>query len=1343
MKNRIIMLVMAIVIVAVSTITPLISLATDEETITNNAYNDFSSTNNPNGVWSYESRVYDDTTQKYNYSLLAYESGVWGSVDLGTAITTITSCMESHTNALHVLASNDTVTETVLTYTAPESGTIVISMENGGVFSTTRNTAGLIRFSLLKNDTELTGISNLSNKENITSPFFATPITTVVKKGDVIRFVVGKNENKGGKIYTDFLPQITYANIEKPMAKEFSAAEEFTAEKVEGQWRYYGYDPKTAQFQKLNVNPTFWGTAANCSVGKGNDLITGKPVITMHSGVSLDPTLAFVAPYTGKLNITMNNGGIFAPNSGYDGVIFTLRLNDEIISTEKINSANNYEGYRVFADKKEFSVTAGDIIYFSFNQNTNTRGDTICLDPHIEYTETVGEYDSTLRFLDDDVISYSNLYKDSFDISWPAARGGIGEYDYYLYLSKTPITGIPNSEGIKVEKGRKYSFSELEGGTAYYVAVVATDGTSKALLTNENPISTISKLFVFNAYEDFKAENMASPWSYEVKTSGAKSYEKLTWDSKGVWGNTVSHGYVTTAITDMVTGKPAILLEPYAGSTLSLTYTAPYTGTIDLSLVNGGIMVPYNGAGNKWDGINFSLTKNDEVIEKFDAVTAANAHNSSVGAMYKGRLFTDKKQIEVKAGDVIRFTVDQNKSFGNDKTYINPEIIYTQVAEGSLNLHFEDGKIIKGENITDTEMTVVVPSAFGGTGKNEYTLYYSTSPISSVPTSGGINLGEKTSYTLKDLTPYTNYYFAATVFDGENTASLILTQPISTIGNTYLFDANNDWSSEGQPINTPWRYCLQSIKDATITNLNWNSEQKVFVGDKKSPSASVSNDVNNPVTGGKGLKLHPDTEYNIVVLFTAPFTGNITLDSSIGGVFTPYNGGAQKYDGINFSVLLNGESLYSKTAVSGSNNHNDRCFSAPISTQVKRGDVIHFVINKNANVNADTTFINPRVAYTFVEQGSDVFAFWPDASFSNDNITANSFDLSWSSAMGPDGAAVKYSVWLSTSPITSKPTTSPMYSGKETTFKCTGLSIGTRYYAYIEAVDKNNAVAVLNPDKYVKTESPIYNANKEFNLENGAGVWNYTVREKDPKTGEYRYKLLNSDKNGVYGTTAKGSIAKADFDLVVGSNVVKLHPGAKGEAPVLVFTAPYSGEIQISMINGGVFCPNNGALQNFDGVAFEVLKNDESLIRFDCVSSKNNPEKDRLFTKPITTKVKQGDKIYFVVEANKNQAGDLTLFNPQIEFLNVTGGSGKITELSGFVAADEVAQNANDLTTVKYRDNDVVEATKATGYKYVPEEENVDIDIATIIFFATIGCTVLAIAFLGVSFIVTKKGGKR
>lgn len=111
MKNRIIMLVMAIVIVAVSTITPLISLATDEETIINNAYNDFSSTNNPNGVWSYESRVYDETTQKYNYSLLTYSSGVWGSLDLGTAITTTTNSMESHTNALHVLASNDTVTD--------------------------------------------------------------------------------------------------------------------------------------------------------------------------------------------------------------------------------------------------------------------------------------------------------------------------------------------------------------------------------------------------------------------------------------------------------------------------------------------------------------------------------------------------------------------------------------------------------------------------------------------------------------------------------------------------------------------------------------------------------------------------------------------------------------------------------------------------------------------------------------------------------------------------------------------------------------------------------------------------------------------------------------------------------------------------------------------------------------------------------------------------------------------------------------------------------------------------------------------------------------------------------
>ena len=91
--------------------------------------------------------------------------------------------------------------------------------------------------------------------------------------------------------------------------------------------------------------------------------------------------------------------------------------------------------------------------------------------------------------------------------------------------------------------------------------------------------------------------------------------------------------------------------------------------------------------------------------------------------------------------------------------------------------------------------------------------------------------------------------------------------------------------------------------------------------------------------------------------------------------------------------------------------------------------------------------------------------------------------------------------------------------------------------------------------------------------------------------------------------------------------------------------------------------------------------------------------------------------------------------------MNITGGSGKVTELVGFEEADEVAVNENNLTSVNFRDNDVVETETASGYEYVPEEET--IDFVTIAFYATIGCAVLAIISFGTAFIIRKKGGKR
>ncbi len=1274
--------------------------------ITNNAYTEFSATENPNGVWSYEYRTKMDDGS-YTYAPLTANSGTWGNSTTGT-VTTIASCMVSREPALTFTPANNLDVQLVLTYTAPETGTASIKLTNGGVFSNKQN-KNIISFILLRNDTVIREANDIDRDYNTRNPYFGDEQGISLKKGDKVRFVVAKNALDNSDYAADFNPEITYITIEEAKPTEYDAAADYTSGEMNGQWRYYSRNSK-GQYAPLAVNGSSWGVGANCSIGSANsDTVTGKSAVSMHSGVSLDPTLAFVAPYTGTIELSMANGGIFAPNSGFDGVKLTVYHNDTVYFESKVNSTNNYEGYRVWADAKTIDVIAGDVLYFSINQNANTKGDSVYFNPHVKYINVIGEYDGTLRFLETDEIETSNLYKDSFDISWPQARGGIAEYTYTVHISTTPITGVPLSGGIEVGSAREYSFTGLEAGTAYYVGVVASDGVSKTILYNTEPVNTISKMFVFSAFDDYAAENQKSPWSYEYLMKNGKDYEKLAWNGSS-WGNAATTGTLSTATTDMVTGNPTVLIEPAADSTVSLTFTAPYTGTFDLSLANGGIMVPYNGAGNNWDGINFILTQNGKEIVKYEAVTAANAHASSMGAMYKGRLFTETLQLTVTAGDVIRFAVDKNKAIGNDKTYIAPEIIYTSVAEGALDLHFEDGKLITGSNITDSEITVNIPTAFGGTGNYEYTVYYSNTPITAIPASGGVALGEKTSYTLKELPAYTNYYFAATVFDGENTATLINSKPISTIGNTYAFNAYDDWSNEGQPINTPWRYYMQEIKTGALTELTWNTETKKFTGGTVAPSISVGIIAGNPVAGGRSLQTHPDTNYNSVVAFISPYSGNITVDVTTGGVYAPYNGAAQNHDGINFSVLKGTTVLYSKNGISGANNHNDRGFSSGVSLTVKRGEVIYFVVNRNANVNADSTFYNPQISYTFVEKGSDAFAFMPGAAVSGTNVTETSLTLNWSSAFGPNGTAVNYKVWTSKSPITKQPTSAPAYNGSGLKLNMKGLTIGTNYYAYVLATDSTGATAVLNSTTPVRTISPVYNAYEQYNTTNGAGVWNYTLREMDTATGEYYYVLAVANENGAYGNAnSTGSINKAASDQVTGGKAISMHPGPNNKASALVFTAPYSGEISITMANGAVFCPNNGPQQNNDGINFQILKDGEKVYELETVSGQNNAVGKRLFTEPFTISIKQGEKLYFVVGANTSNAADSTYFNPQIEYLNITGGTGIVT-LEGFVIP-EVEEDPNGgldpLTDrLMVRDNKPYTDKSVKAVSFGPEPEN-------------------------------------
>ncbi|MDD6479529.1 MAG: hypothetical protein PUF48_07000 [Oscillospiraceae bacterium] len=191
---------------------------------------------------------------------------------------------------------------------------------------------------------------------------------------------------------------------------------------------------------------------------------------------------------------------------------------------------------------------------------------------------------------------------------------------------------------------------------------------------------------------------------------------------------------------------------------------------------------------------------------------------------------------------------------------------------------------------------------------------------------------------------------------------------------------------------------------------------------------------------------------------------------------------------------------------------------------------------------------------------------------------------------------------------------------------------------------------------------PTYNAVSDFKTSQG-GVWRYQCGYNND--GLYGFSDLTYDsKAKLYGNSALGMISVAADDNVTNSPAISLHPGSSSDA-VLTFVAPYSGKIEISMANGGVYCPLNGEAQNFDGINFYMCCGSKKAAEFKSVSAKNSAVKERVFDDVYTVSIRKGERIYFIVQPNNETSNDTTHFNPQIEYTSIS----KTTAVSATVPA--------------------------------------------------------------------------
>ncbi len=1187
------------------------------------AYEEYSVEQNPNGVWRYQYRS-DKTvsaTDESSYKDMVREvlNGTPSNVTMKNSNTEALLALmiksenafgTSNTGGALRLEARNSAAESILTFTAPYSGTISLNMANGGVYT---NGAGVYGFKILHNGSEVSGTKVASLRTGEAN--FTGPIELTVNEGDTIRFVVELVGSYVGGVVTLLNPEITYKSvIEAEPLPTYNAVENFAViSNPNGVWGYQYRENATSttfiDMQALSQTDTAWVTSTTGSVADINgspnftaaELVTGERALRMRAhNENAEAVLAFIAPYSGTIEVKMANGGVFAPYNSVDGVRFTMLHNQDVImAAVDLDNGYNADGSRFFTGTQTLDVNEGDIIRFAIGRNAGCGDGRAFINPEIVYT--------------------------NIEESEP---GGPTE----------PIDPI-------------------------------------------EPIEPVGP--IYNAVQEFNRQsNPNGVWTYQYReNSDAETpYLNLVEETptNQVWAN---KGTLKALI---LKASSAVLAPTNSGEALRvevrnttaeavLTFTAPRSGIVDIDMANGGVYVVGNGGAQDVSG--FKMLHNDTVLQ--EKVPFDESDNG----------FFDKvENLTVKKGDVIRFVITKEVDDGkNTNTFFNPEIVYTSLTGSDLDLQFEEGKEIEGIEITKNSIKVQVPTAFGGSEVYSYTLYMSETPITEIPTEGGIDLGEDTTYTMENLSAYTNYYFAATVSDGEKTASIITTTPIATIGNTYQFVGYDDYIKESQPINTPWRYYTRSIETKELIELVWDAKQNYFGIGKKAPSVILKavEGSATTVTGKEALQIHPEGKYDTIVAFIAPYSGKITIDAANGGVFTPANGAAQNYNGTNFTLLHGDKVLYEKKGVSSLNNQSDRCFDMGVSVEVKEGDVIYFVVNSNGSNAADSTYLNPRVTYTYVEKGSDDFGFLPGALVVGEDITENSFTVRWSEATGPDGKATGYRVWISTSPISSKPSAKPIYEGSKATTICTNLEIGRRYYFYIEATDATGVCGAFSFENYVRTSAPVYNAFEGFNTTNGADVWNYATRKYDAITETYVYELLKYNaEEGLYKSDKGLALGTAKSDLVVSDNVMKFYPDGVGGAATLVFTAPYSGEISLSMKNGGVFAPMNGEAQKLDGVSFTVLKGQEEIFKYDNLTFKNSHPSTvgknyigRIFTDSIMLTVKQGEKLYFIVGANQSNNGDTTFCNPNIEYLYITGGDGTV-QLEGFYSENYLTYNA-------------------------------------------------------------------
>lgn len=553
-----------------------ITKAEEQSGVTYDAVKEFSTSGNPDGVWGYESRIFANGEYVYTPMSLDATGNYWtcpatgydycsiGVDNGGDKVTTVT-------DPVLCFKYNDEIHESVLTFKAPQTGTISISMGFGGIYAPF-NSTDAARFSILHNEETLFTKNDLDNAYG--AFWFRDTVGTItvsVNKGDLIRFIGGRNVGADGTTY--FNPCVTYREVAEEKQLVFNAYEDYSAEKnPNGAWSFSYLQNGAYTDLTYDASAEQWGTAVPGYVRKTtehpHDYVTGQPALEIRpESLGVAVVVRFTAPYSGKVNVSMANWSVFSPHQSQDEVSFTFKHEDTVIkSVTDLDSAYNQDYF--FKAPVELTINKGDVLQFQVQRNQQSADPRTYFNPLIEYTE----------------------------------------------------------------------------------------------VTEEQKLK-------FNAYEDYSTEkNPNGAWAFSYLQNGA--YTDLTYNATaGQWGTAVP-GYLTKTTVhphDYVTGQPALEIRPESlGVAVVVSFTAPYTGKVNVSMANGSVFAPHQSM----DEVTFTFKHNNTVVKS--VVDLDNSYNTNY-------CFGDTVTLTVNKGDVLRFLVQRNQQSADPRTYFNPLIEYTEV----------------------------------------------------------------------------------------------------------------------------------------------------------------------------------------------------------------------------------------------------------------------------------------------------------------------------------------------------------------------------------------------------------------------------------------------------------------------------------------------------------------------------------------------------------------------------------------------------------------------------------------------------------------------------------------